>query len=197
MVGFLGVGLLVSPADIIGGGQVDPLGALVLVGASLAWAMGSVYVARGAPLPKSPLLTTGMQMLLGGAMLLVLGTGVGEWGRIDVAAISLKSLLALGYLLFFGAIVGFTAYTYLLQNTTPTRASTYAFVNPGVAVLLGWLLAGEPISARVILASLTIIGAVVLITSHQASARGGPPPNRPLPPKVPAHRVPTETGVIG
>jgi drug/metabolite transporter (DMT)-like permease len=143
------------------------------------------------------LLTTGMQMLLGGAMLLALGTGAGEWGRVDVAAISLKSVLALLYLLFFGAIVGFTAYTYLLQNTTPTRASTYAFVNPGVAVFLGWLFAGEPVTPRVILAALTIIGAVVLITSHQGTTTGEFPVVGSAPPKVPARRAPTETSAIG
>ena len=198
VVGFLGVGLLVSPTDLIGGGQVDPAGALILVLASVAWAVGSLYTARGAPLPRSPMLSTGMQMLMGGGMLLLVGTAAGEWGRFDPAAVTMKSVLALAYLLIFGAILGFTAYTYLLKNTTPARASTYAYVNPGIAVLLGWLLAGEALSPRVVLASLTIIAAVALITSHQTSSGGSvPTPGRPASPKTAVRRAPTETGVIG
>lgn len=172
LAGFAGVGLLVSPSDFIGGGQVDPAGAIVLMLATVAWAAGSLYTARGAPLPRSPMMATGMQMLAGGTFLFLLGTASGEWGRLDIAAVSLKSVLALLYLLVFGAIVGFTAYVYLLRNTTPARASTYAYVNPGIAVLLGWLFAGETLSPRVLLATLTIIAAVALITRQQPASRG-------------------------
>ncbi|MSR06529.1 MAG: hypothetical protein EXR93_05605 [Gemmatimonadetes bacterium] len=172
LVGFAGVGLLVSPADFIGGGRVDPLGAFVLVLATVAWAAGSLYTARGAPLPRSPMMATGMQMLAGGTFLLLLGSVHGEWARLDIGAVSLKSWLALLYLLIFGAIVGFTAYVYLLQNTTLARASTYAYVNPGIAVLLGWLFAGETLSPRVLFATFTIITAVALLSRHQPVAAG-------------------------
>jgi drug/metabolite transporter (DMT)-like permease len=172
LAGFVGVLLLIGPADLLGGGRVHPGGALVLLLGSLLWAAGSLYAARGERLPRSPMLATGMNMLVGGAALLGLGSAVGEWGRLDLAAASLKSVLALLYLMIFGAIVGFTAYVYLLRNTTPARASTYAYVNPIIAVVLGWALAGEDISLRVGVAALAIIAAVVLIT-HRAAVHTG------------------------
>jgi len=171
LFGFLGVGVLVSPAHLVGGGAVDLLGALVVMLASLSWAIGSLWTARGAKLPSSPMLATGMQMLLGGLMFLVLGSAVGEWTRVSVAAISVKSVIALLYLIFFGAIVGFTAYVYLLKNTTPSKASTYAYVNPMIAVFLGWALAGEALNGRVALAAAAIIGAVVMITRQHSGPR--------------------------
>ena len=116
--GFIGVVVLVSPTDLVGGGAVDPIGAGAILLASLSWAAGSLWTARGAKLPASPMLATGMQMLLGGLMFVVLATFTGEWARVSLSAMSVKSVLALLYLIFFGAIIGFTAYVYLLQNTT-------------------------------------------------------------------------------
>jgi drug/metabolite transporter (DMT)-like permease len=178
LFGFIGVGLLVSPFDLIGGGRVDALGAGAVVLASLCWAMGSLYTARGARLPASPMLATGMEMLIGGALFFPLSAATGEWATFSLAAVSLKSALALLYLTVFGAIVAFTAYVYLLQNTTPARASTYAYVNPVIAVILGWAFGGEAITSRVALAAAAIIAAVVVITRHQA---GGPVSAPPLP----------------
>jgi drug/metabolite transporter (DMT)-like permease len=169
--GFLGVAVLVSPADLVGGGAVDPVGAVAVMLASLSWAIGSLWTARGAKLPASPMLATGMQMLIGGLMFFVLGSVVGEWSRVSLAAVSAKSVIALLYLIFFGAIVGFTAYVYLLKNTTPSKASTYAYVNPMIAVFLGWALAGEALNGRVALAAAAIIGAVVMITRQHAAPR--------------------------
>ena len=168
VLGFLGVVLLIGPTNV-GGAQVHPMGALVLIGATLSWAVGSLY-SRGASLPRAPLLTTGMNMLAGGALLLVVATVAGQWSAVDVAAISLKSWLSLLYLIVFGAIVGFTAYLWILKQATLATASTYAYVNPVVAVFLGWALAGEPVTPRIVAAAAVIVGSVVIITLARTAA---------------------------
>lgn len=162
-LGLLGVALLVGPSSFAGAGRVDPLGAAVLIGASLSWAAGSLY-SRRASLPDVPLVGAGMHMVSGGAALLVAGILTGEGSRLAFAAISMRSALALGYLIVFGAIVGFTAYVWLLRTTSPARVATYAYVNPVIAVLLGWALAAEPLGMRVIGAAAMIVAAVALIT---------------------------------
>lgn len=172
--GVLGVALLVGPGEIVGGGRVDLAGAAAVVAASLAWALGSLYTSRGVMLPSSPALATALEMVAGGSVLLGVGASAGEWHRLDPAAVSLKSLLALAYLLLFGAVLGFTAYIYLLKNTTPARASTYAYVNPIIAVGLGWAVGGESLSPRALLATGAVVAAVVLITFGRASAGPGP-----------------------
>jgi drug/metabolite transporter (DMT)-like permease len=163
VVGFAGLGILVGPAELLGGGAADPAGAAVLVLASILWAAGSVY-SRRAPLPESPLLGTGMEMLAGGALLLAAGTLAGEWGRVELAAVSARSALALLYLILFGSLVGFTAYVWLLRHVEVAKVSTYAYVNPVVAVLLGWALAGEALTARTGAAAAVIVAAVAVIT---------------------------------
>jgi drug/metabolite transporter (DMT)-like permease len=163
--GFAGIGLLVSPGQFAGGSFVDPVGATVLIFATLAWAAGSLY-SRRASLPHAPLLATAMEMICGGGLLLAASTITGEWTRLGATHVSLRSALALGYLIVFGALAGFTAYVWLLRVTTTARVSTYAYVNPLVAVYLGWALAGEPITLRTILAAAAIIFAVVIIISH-------------------------------
>ena len=175
LFGLVGVAILVGPIDLAGGGAVDPLGAAAVILASISWAVGSLWTARGAPLPRSPMLTTGMEMLIAGAVFLVIGTAAGEWPGVSLSSMSMKSVLALAYLVVFGSIVAFTAYVYLLQHTTPSKASTYAYVNPVIAVVLGWAFAGEELSGRVALAALAILGAVVMITRFQAA----PPPVAP------------------
>lgn len=169
VLGFGGVALLIGPANIAGGPRVAPLGAAVLIAASLSWALGSLY-SRDAKLPDAPLLTTGMKLLGGGALLLVAGTVFGEWPAVNFAAMSTRSLLALLYLIVFGSIVGFTAYLWLLKNASLASASTYAYVNPIVAVLLGWALAGEAVTARILIATTVIVSAVVLITTARSNA---------------------------
>ncbi|MGQ9683968.1 MAG: EamA family transporter [Anaerolineae bacterium] len=163
LLGVAGMVLLVGPHGL-GGSRVDPLGALVLATGSFLWACGSLY-ARGAPLPRTPLLGTGMQMLCGGALLALVGTLHGEWSRFDAAAVSARSLVALAYLTFFGSLLGFSSYVWLLRNVPVALASTYAYVNPVIAILLGWALAGEPLSARTLAAGAIIIGAVFLVTT--------------------------------
>ena len=165
-LGFLGVALLVIPDRGAAQAAVDPLGAAVLIFSSLAWAIGSLY-SRQADLPESPLQSTAMQMLAGGAILVLAGLSLGEYRQVDLSRFSLLSLLSLGYLIVFGSIVAFSAYTWLLKVTTPSKASTYAFVNPIVAVVLGWVFAGEKLTLRMGLAALIIVAGVVLIMFYQ------------------------------
>jgi len=167
ILGFMGITLLIGPSKLASGHHVDPLGAAVLIIASLSWAAGSLY-SRRAQLPASPLLATGMEMLAGGALLLIASLLFGEWTRFELSAPSLRSWLALSYLIFFGALIGFTAYIWLLRVTTPAQASTYAYVNPVVAIFLGWAFASEPLTVRTLLAAAIIIGAVVVITLQRA-----------------------------
>src|SRR5690606_20698575 len=151
----------IGPAAIADAGPVPIVGAGVLMLGSLSWATGSIY-SKKVPSPPGALLFTGMQMLAGGALLFGLGAATGEISEIDIAAISLKSMLALGYLLVFGSIIGYTAYVWLLRVSTPARVSTYAYVNPVVAVLLGWALAGEALTLRMGVAAAVIIAGVAL-----------------------------------
>ncbi len=166
LLGLFGIVLLVEPGKISGARQVDLAGAAVLILASLSWASGSLY-SRRAQLPASPLLATGMEMLAGGALLLIVSLLAGEWARFDANALSLRSWLSLGYLIVFGALVGFTAYIWLLRVSTPAHVSTYAYVNPVVAIFLGWAFAGEPLTARTLLAAAVIVAAVVIITTYR------------------------------
>jgi drug/metabolite transporter (DMT)-like permease len=164
VVGFGGVAWLIGPERIAGGERIEPIGALVLVSAALAWAMGSLYF-REAPHHTSQPLATAMSMLAGGALLLALAGATGEYARLDLSGVSLKSWIAFWYLVLFGALVGLSAYLWLMRTTTPARAATYAYVNPVVAVVLGWLLAGEPLNPRVMIAAGVIVGAVALIVT--------------------------------
>jgi drug/metabolite transporter (DMT)-like permease len=169
-MGFAGLVLLVGPGNIMGGGGVDTRSAIVLTAGTLAWAAGSIY-SRSLELPRSARLSTGMQMLAGGALLIIVGSLSGEGARLSASAISTRSLLALIYLIFFGAIIGFTAYIWLLTVTTAARVSTYAYVNPLVALILGWALAHEPVSTRTLVAAAVILGAVAIITLAKRPAR--------------------------
>jgi drug/metabolite transporter (DMT)-like permease len=167
-LGFVGVWLLVSAGTSAAGGAeggADILGAAVVLGASFAWAVGSIYSLR-ASLPRSPLLSSGMQMLAGGSLLLLVGALTGELARLDFHAVSTRSILAFLYLTVFGSIVAFTAYSWLLRNASPARVSTYAYVNPAVAVLLGWALAGEAMTTGSLVAAGIIVASVALITSR-------------------------------
>jgi drug/metabolite transporter (DMT)-like permease len=160
----------------MGGDRVDPVGAGVLLLGSLAWATGSIY-SKHARVPEGPFLATGMQMLCGGTMLLLLGAVTGDFVQLDVSGITIRSVLAFVYLIVFGAIVGYSAYIWLLRVTTPARVSTYAYVNPVVAVVLGWAFAGEALTARMGIAALVIVAGVALITlSHVPRSVPGPSP---------------------
>lgn len=162
LLGFAGMVLLVGPAHLGGSERVDPRGAAVLVFATLAWACGSLYTKHGG-LPSSPLLGLAMQSFAGGVILLIAALLAGEFHAFHFAAVSARSWLALGYLIVFGSGIGFSAYVYILQKSTAARVATYAFVNPIVALFLGWLMAGEALALRTVLASVVILGAVILV----------------------------------
>jgi drug/metabolite transporter (DMT)-like permease len=162
LLGFLGMALLVGPQHLGDSERIDPTGACALIGASLAWAAGSIY-SRHHPLPRSPLLGAGMQTLCGGAVLCVFAFFIGETRQFHLADITWRSWLALLYLIVFGSAVGFSAYVYILKHSTAARVATYAFVNPVVALFLGWFLASEPLSLRTFLASGIILAAVLLV----------------------------------
>ncbi len=168
LLGFTGLVLLVRPSHA---GGLDPLGVVAVMIASLCWAFGSLYGQR-AKLPDSPQLTTSMQMLCGGSLLLLAGLGTGETSGFALAQVSTRSLLALAYLIVFGAIVAFTAYVWLLRTAPPVLVSTYAYVNPVIAVFLGWALAGEPFTKGTLIAAAVILVGVALISSAQGKKEG-------------------------
>jgi drug/metabolite transporter (DMT)-like permease len=171
VLGFVGIIVLVGPSDVGGHGDVSPLGALVLILGSLSWAIGSFW-SRDAQLPESGLLTTGMEMVGGGVLLLVVGTLAGEFSRLDIHGISNASAFGLLYLITFGSMLGFTSYIWLLDKVSPARLGTYAYVNPIVAVLLGWAIAGERLSIRTGVAAAIVICAVALITTARSTEAG-------------------------
>ncbi|MGQ0609122.1 MAG: EamA family transporter [Chloroflexota bacterium] len=173
--GIVGVAILLAPVGGID--DLDPLGVLLIIGAEISWAAGSIY-ARRAPLPRSQPLGAGLEMLAGGIVLVAAGSLLGEIGRTDVEAFSLRSLLALAYLTLFGSIVAFTAYTWLLANVPVSTVGTYAYVNPIVAVALGAILLSEPITPRTLIATVIILGAVVAMVSGRPrdTEESGPVP---------------------
>jgi drug/metabolite transporter (DMT)-like permease len=174
-VGFGGVGLLAAPGGAGGG---SGKAAIVLVFSSLAWAIGSLY-SRHAALPRRPLVGAAMQMIAGGLMLTVVSAASGELGRVHPTAISLESWLGLAYLVVAGSFLGFTAYIWLLRAAPTSLVGTYAYVNPVVAVLLGTLILGEPLTWRTLVGGGIIIASVALIV--RAPKRKAAPAARPRP----------------
>ena len=162
-LGLVGLGLLVGPDALRGGGDIDVLGAGVVILASLSWAVGSLFTQR-APRPSSPNNGSGAQMFAGGLCLLTVAFARGEAAQLDLAHASTRSLLGFAYLVAFGSLIGFTAYVYLLAHTTAAKAATYAYVNPVVAVLLGWAFANEPVTSRTLVAAAVILAGVAIIT---------------------------------
>ena len=162
VIGFAGVALLIGPLAT-GGFSPALFAAFVPLVGSLCWAAGTLY-ARSAKLPSNPLVGTGMEMLLGGVLLTALGLALGEGSQIHPENFSLDSLLAFGFLVIFGSIIAFTSYIWLLGKVNPGRVSTYAYVNPVVAVFLGWAFAGEEVTGRTLIAAAVILLAVMIIT---------------------------------
>ena len=164
VMGLAGVMLLVGPIEVGGGGRMQLLGAAAVVAGTISWATGSVF-GSSFRVPTVPRMAAALQMTMGGALLLTLGTLRGEWSRFDPAGISMRSGMSLLYLIVFGSIIAFAAYVYLLRVSTPARVGSYAYVNPVVAVFLGWALADEPVTGRTLMAAAVIITGVVLIVS--------------------------------
>ncbi len=166
LLGFSGVILLMWPGGNGGLLQVNPWGAIVLVFATLTWAFGSIF-SRYTQLPSSPMMGSAIEMLVGGTALLILGAATGEFSRLHLASITTRSILGLAYLIVFGSLIGYTAYTWLLQVAPTSLVSTYAYVNPLVALAIGALLGNETLSARTLLAAAIILGSVALTTTAQ------------------------------
>ena len=169
VLGFSGLALLVGPKELGGSGRIDPIGVAILGVGSFAWACGSIYAKHG-KMPSSPLMGSAMQSLTGGAILWIAAGLTGEIGALHVATVSTRSWLAVTYLVFFGSMIGFSSYLYILKHSTATRVATYAFVNPIVALFLGWFLLHEAITLRTMLASAVILAAVILVITapHRA-----------------------------
>ena len=169
----LGFGGLVLLTAGRGRGHVDPLRVLVVVGASLSWAVGSLY-ARRAPLPRRPLVGTAMEMLAGGVLLGVVALVAGELGRFHPQNISGESLGGLVYLITVGSWIGFASYVWLLRNAPTSLVATYAYVNPVIAVFLGWLFLNELLAARTLVAAAIILVGVALIITARRVPPGEP-----------------------
>lgn len=173
-LGFAGVALLVDPFAI-GSVRFELWAMALLIAAAALWSVGTLY-GRSVKLPDPPALAMGMEMLAGALCLLVAGVAIGEVGRTDLSAFSSESWLALSYLVIVGSLGGFTAYLWLIRNVAPQLATTYAFVNPVIAVMLGAALAAEPLTPRTAAAAAIIIAAVALITRAKGPKRLPPAP---------------------
>jgi drug/metabolite transporter (DMT)-like permease len=174
--GFAGVAILLGPALHFPPEETrhPGIGMLILLLSSFIWSAGSIY-SRKAKSASPPLLLAGQQMICGGALLALAGLLMGEHHRFDASRISLLSIGAFAYLVIIGALVGYTAYIFLLRHCDPAKVATYAYVNPIVAVLLGALFAGETLTTRTVLAAGLIIGSVALvITVQQAKSKTMP-----------------------
>lgn len=183
VLGFSGLALLVGPKDIGGSARIDAYGAGILMVSSLAWACGSVYSKHGS-LPSSPLLGLSMQSLAGGTALCLLALATGQQKAFHFAAVSARSWLAITYLGVFGSMIGFTAYLYILQKSSATRVATYAFVNPVIALFLGWLFAGESFTLRTALAAAVILTAVLLVITAPHPKAATPLDEAPPPAEI-------------
>jgi len=163
--GFGGIAVLISPTINLGGEPIDRSGAVALLIAAVTWSIASALL-RKLDLPSSKALSSGAQMSVGGVLLLVVAAAAGELRGFEFAGVSARAWLALLYLVLPGSVVGFTAYLWLLHHQSPTKVGTYAYVNPVVAVLIGYFLGGEPLSARTLLGTAFVLAAVIMITAQ-------------------------------
>jgi len=164
LIGIGGVVVLMSRSLNLGGAAIDTVGALALIGGSISWSVASVLT-RKLPLPTSKVMSSGSQMLAGGVMLTLTTAAFGEFRDFHPAAVSREAWFSLIYLIVFGSIVGFTAYVWLIHHESPTKVGTYAYVNPVVAVVVGYFLGGESLGLRTILGTLFVLVSVVVITT--------------------------------
>ncbi len=171
VIGFVGIFILVGPSEISGSAtKLNPFGVAALLSAALFWTIGSIY-SKTADLPKSSLMNTGAQMLMGSMGLFIVSLITGELNGWDVTAVSARSLYGLSYLILVGSLIGFVSYGWLLQNAPISLVSTYAYVNPIVAVLLGNWFANEVLEPRIWLAAGIIIGSVIFINSTRPKVK--------------------------
>jgi len=178
LTGIAGVAVLMSHSLNLGGVPVDKLGALALIVAAMSWSLGSVLT-RKFTLPPSKAMSSGVQMLAGGVFLTFSAAALGEFRGFHPSAVSLRAWLALLYLIVAGSIIGFTAYLWLIHHESPTKVATYAYVNPVVAVLVGYFLGGESLGPRTILGTLFVLTSVVVITSTKVAPTAAIPVGDP------------------
>ncbi len=170
LVGIGGVAVLVSHSPSFGDGPIDTVGAMALLVASMSFSLASVLT-RKLTLPESKVMSSGAQMLAGGILLTMTAAILGEFKGFDVHAVSTGAWLALAYLIVAGSIIAFTAYVWLIHHESPTKVGTYAYVNPVVAVLLGYFLGGEPLGARTLVGTLLVLVSVIVITTTPKEAK--------------------------
>jgi drug/metabolite transporter (DMT)-like permease/GNAT superfamily N-acetyltransferase len=164
LIGFAGVGVLMLPGERPAGLSIGPM--LVVVAAAACWAIGSYYPRRW-PLPQDTMLSTSLQMVVSGALMVLVGALFGEFGAVDVGGFSTKSIAGFVWLVTAGSLVAYTAYTWLLKNAPISRVATYAYVNPVVAIFLGWLLLDESITATIVVGASLIVASVALVVSRE------------------------------
>jgi drug/metabolite transporter (DMT)-like permease len=174
LIGLGGVGVLVSRSLNLGGAPIDRMGAMVLIVGAVSWSIASA-LARMLPLPESKVVSSGVQMLAGGVFLTVISCVLGEYRNFHVENVSRGVWIALAYLIVAGSIIAFTAYVWLLHRESPTKVGTYAYVNPVVAVVLGYFLGGEELGMRAILGTVFVLVSVVVITTTKEAKRAATP----------------------
>jgi drug/metabolite transporter (DMT)-like permease len=167
LIGLGGVAVLVSRSLNLGGAPIDKLGAMALIFASISWSVASALT-RKLPLPQSKVMSSGAQMLAGGVFLALTAVALGEFRNFHPSTVSREAWFSLLYLIVAGSIIGFTAYVWLIHHESPTKVGTYAYVNPIVAVLVGYFLGGEALSSRTILGTLCVLISVIVITTTRA-----------------------------
>lgn len=167
LLGFAGVTWLAAPWESSASGGLDIPGVIAVLGACVFWALGSIY-SRHARHGADPFLASSLQMLGGGAALAIVAFFHGDFHRLDLAAVTPRAWGAFAYLVGVGSLVGFSTFVWLMKHSAPARVATYAYVNPIVAVILGWLILDEPITSRTIVASVIIIAAVMIITTEKS-----------------------------
>lgn len=167
IIGLFGIGVLVFGSSSSATGALNPIGIGVLIFAAMTWSLGSLY-SKFAKLPQNTIQSIAVQMLCAAVLFYITSLFAGDWKNFDIAAITLSSLLGLLYLIFFGSIIGYSAYIWLIKNVEPAIVSTYAFVNPAVAVFAGWAILGETLSPNAMVATGIILLAVIIITLSQA-----------------------------
>jgi drug/metabolite transporter (DMT)-like permease len=165
VAGFVGVAMLAAPSFVGGSGALDPVGLTAVMLSPIAWAAGSVFASHGAVLPRRPLVASGLQMLIGGGLLALMGVATGELHDLDIAAITGRSAFAVLYLIVMGSLIAFTVYGWMLRVAPLPFVATYAYVNPIIAVILGAIILNEPLDQRTVVAGAVIVVAVALIVT--------------------------------
>lgn len=190
-IGLLGVAALVSPSASLGGSPIDSAGATALIVAAVSWSVSSALT-RKLPLPSSKVMSSGSQMLAGGALLTLAAAALGEFRGFRPSSVSSSAWISLAYLIVAGSIVAFTAYVWLIHHESPTRVGTYAYVNPVVAVLIGYLLGGEPLGLRTVVGTCCVLIGVAVIATERPTSRPSPPAGTksPLPGPTSLHSRP-------